>query len=147
MGKSQFPSQFSWQSTSPTIGFLPAPGPNQSVAGNSPSSGVYAGVMTGTSTIYSSILGIRQVDNIGLEIAWTAGETGPTGVLSVWMSVSGLNWIDVTSLISPNQPAASAGVSGGWLNNVPFTYMYIQYVNATGTGTLTAYAQCKANNS
>jgi hypothetical protein len=106
MGKAQFPSVFNWQTTSPVTGFLPGPGPNQDVAGNSPKSGVLAGVISGTNTIYTNILGLRQSDNQGIEVAWT-GNT--TGTLSVMVSNSGINFYALTYNPAIVQPAGTAG--------------------------------------
>jgi hypothetical protein len=144
MGKAQFPSTFGWQTTSPVTGFLPSPGPNCSVAGNSPSSGVVAGTMSGTNTIYTNILGIRQTDNQGIEITWTGT---PTGTLSVMVSNSGINFYALTFSPALGQPAGSAGGYVISMTALPFQYMFLQYTNASGTGTITAYSQCKANNS
>lgn len=143
MGKAQFPSVFNWQTTSPVTGFLPGPGPHQDFAGNSPKSGTLAGVMTGTSTIYTNILGIRQTDNEGIELTWTGT---PTGTIQVMVSNSGVNFYSLTFNPILAQPAGSAGGYVIALTGIPFQYMFIQYTNASGTGTITAYAQCKANN-
>lgn len=143
MGKAQFPSTFNWQTTSPITGFLPAPGPNQSVAGNSPMSGVISGTMSGTNTIYTNILGIRQMDNQGIELTWTGT---PTGTISIMVSNSGINFYALTYNPVLAQPSGSAG--GYVIANIgiPFQYVFIQYVNTSGSGTITAYNQCKANN-
>lgn len=144
MGKAQFPSTFNWQTTSPVTGFLPGPGPNQDVSGNSKKSGTLAGVMTGTSTIYTNILGIRQTDNEGIELTWTGT---PTGTIQVMVSNSGINFYALTFNPILAQPTGSSGGYVISLTGIPFQYMFIQYANASGTGTITAYAQCKANNS
>ena len=144
MGKAQFPSTFNWQTSSPVTGFLPCPGPNCSVAGNSPLSGTLAGVMTGTSTIYTNILGIRQTDNQGIELTWTGT---PTGIISVMVSNSGINFYALTFDPVLAQPGGSAGGYVISLTGIPFQYLFLQYVNSTGSGTITAYSQCKANNS
>ena len=145
MGKAQYPSTFNWQVTSPEIGFLPAPGPKQDVAGNSPKSGVVAGVMTGTTVIYTNILGIRQTDNQGIEINWTGT---PTGVIEIMVSNSGIQG-NFHALTYNPVLAQPAGAAGGYVianTAIPFQYMYIRYTNASGVGTITAYSQCKANN-
>ena len=146
MGKAQFPSTFNWQTTSPEIGFLPGPGPNQDGAGNSPKSGTLAGTMSSTNTIYTNILGIRQTDNQGLEINWTGT---PTGTISVMVSNSGIQGNFHALTFSPvlAQPAGSAGGYVIALRDLPFQFIYIKYINASGSGTITAYSQCKANNS
>lgn len=143
MGKSQFPSQFNWQTTSPVINFLPAPGPNQDVAGNSPKSGVLAGSFTGVQTIYTNILGLQQVDNEGIEMTWTGT---PTGTLSVMCSNSGVNFYALTFIPPLDQPAGSAIGYLIQLAPVAFRYVFLQYSNTGGTGTITAHSQCKANN-
>ncbi len=144
MGKAQFPSTFNWQSTSPVTGFLPAPGPNQDFAGNSPKSGTLAGVMASTNTIYSNILGLRQTDNQGIELTWTGT---PTGTFSIMVSNSGVNFYALTFNPVLAQPSGSAGGYVISLTAIPFQYMFIKYVNASGSGTVTAYSQAKANNS
>jgi hypothetical protein len=143
VGKSQFPSTFNWQTTSPITGFLPGPGPNQDGAGNSPKSGVLAGVMSSTNTIYTNILGLRQTDNQGIELTWTGD---PTGTLSVMVSNSGINFYSLTFDPSLSQPSGSAAGLVIALTAIPFQYMFLQYVNSSGSGTITAYSQCKANN-
>ncbi len=144
MGKAQFPSTLNWQATSPVIGFLPGPGPHQDVAGNSkPLSGVIAGTMSGTNTIYTNIIGLRQMDNQGLEITWTGT---PTGTISVMVSNSGINFYSLTFTPLLAQPTGAAGGYVISMTALPFQYMFLQYVNASGSGTITAFSQCKANN-
>ena len=144
MGKAQFPATLNWQTTSPVIGFLPTPGPGQDFAGNSrPLSGVVAGAFTGAQTIYTNILGLRQTDNQGLEITWSGS---PTGTLSVMVSNSGVNFYALTFSPPLAQPA---GAPLGYvisMTALPFQYMFLMYANTSGTGTITAYSQCKANN-
>lgn len=143
MGKSQFPNTYNWQTTSPVTGFLPGPGPNQSVAGNSPLSGTLSGTMSSTNTIYTNILGLAQIDNHGVEITWTGT---PTGTISVMVSNSGKNFYALTFNPSLAQPSGSAGGYVIALTGIPFKYLFIQYTNASGSGNITAYGQSKANN-
>lgn len=140
MGKSQFPSTFGWQTTSPAIGFLPI----ANTAGNSVSSGTIAGSVSGTNTIYTNILGLRQTDNQGIEFTWT-GTT--TGTLQVMVSNSGINFYPLTYNPAIVQPAGTAG--GFVIANIgiPFQYCFLQYTNISGAGTVSAYNQNKANNS
>ena len=114
------------------------------MAGNSPKSGVLAGVMTGTTTIYTNIIGIRQTDNQGIELTWTGT---PTGTIQVMVSNSGINFYALTFDPSLAQPAGSASGYVISLTGIPFQYLFVQYTNASGTGTITAYSQCKAQNS
>jgi Flp pilus assembly protein TadG len=139
MGKSQFPSTFNWQSTSPVMGFLPC----SNTAGNSPLSGSITGAMASTNTIYTNILGIRQTDNQGIEVNWTGT---PTGTISVMVSNSGINFYALTFDPALAQPAGAAGGYVIALQSIPFQYMFLQYVNSSGSGTISAYSQCKANN-
>lgn len=143
MGKSQFPSSFFWQTIPPVTGFLPGPGPNQDVAGNSPKIGTLAGTMSSTNTIYTNILGLQQTDGEGIEITWTGT---PTGTLSVMCSNSGINFYALTFNPALAQPSGSAGGYLIQLAPITFRYIFLQYVNASGSGTITAYSQCKANN-
>ncbi len=143
MGKSQYPSSFNWSSTNPVTAFLPSPGPNCSVAGNSPPSGTLAGTMATTATIYTNIIGVRQHDTQGLEITWTGT---PTGTITVMCSISGLSFYALTFSPVLTQPSGSGD---GYLIRIlqPFQYMFLKYVNASGSGSITAYSQCKAYNS
>lgn len=144
MGKAQFPNIFNWQTTSPVTGFLPAPGPGSDVAGNSkPLSGVIAGTMSSTNIIYTNIIGLRQMDNQGIELTWTGT---PTGTIQIMVSNSGINFYALTYSPALAQPAGSAG--GYVIANIgiPFQYMFIQYTNSSGSGTISAYGQLKANN-
>lgn len=134
-GKNQFPNAFNWQTTSPVTGFLPT----HPTSGSTPS-GLLAGVMTGTSTIYSNIIEQSRMDNIGLEVTWTGT---PTGTFSVLVSNSGINFYPLTFNPVLGQPAGSASGYAVNLNQIPFKYVMLQYVNASGTGTLTVYGQNK----
>lgn len=145
MSKAQFPSQFNWQTTDPALTFFPNPGPGSTVAGNSPPIGVLTGAMASTNTIYSNILGLRQTDNQSLGISWTGT---PTGSYTILVSTSGKIFQPLSGFsASPSQPSGSADGQEFALQNIPFQYMYIKYVNSSGTGVLSAYSQCKANNS
>lgn len=139
MAKSQFPSTFNWQSTNPTASFLPI----TSTAGNSNPSGALSGTMSGTNTIYSNILGMRQTDVQGLEIAWTGT---PSGNLQVMISISGINWTAINFIPAITQPTGTPDNIYINLSTIGMQYMYLQYTNSTGTGQLTAYSQCKAFN-
>lgn len=134
-GKNQFYTVFNWQASSPVTGFLPA-----NISGGSLPSGTVTGAMASTNTIYSQIIDVAKMDNIGLEITFTGT---PTGVLSVQASNSGITFYPLTFSPALTQPAGGAGGYVVNLNQYPYKYIYLQYVNATGTGVLTAYAQLK----
>lgn len=137
-GKNQFPLTFNWQSSSPVTGFLPVNANTQNI-GSVPS-GTVSGVMTGTSTIYSQIVDISRMDNIGLEVTWTSTAVG---TFSVMVSNSGINFYSLTFNPVLAQPAGTAGGYAVNLNQVPFKYMFLKYVNSSSTGTLTVYGQQK----
>lgn len=132
-GKNQFPFTVNYQSTDPSTGFLPVPGDKGSAASGNPN-----GVMTGTNTIYSQIFEVSRMDNIGIEFNWTGT---PTGAWFVFASNSGKHFYDL-QITFPN-PAGSAGGLLLNLNQFPFKYFYIKYVNASGVGVATAYCQAK----
>lgn len=145
MGKSQFKAAFNWQTVNPATGFLPWPGPGSTVAGNSqPLSGVIAGTASSTNTIYTNIVGLQQMDVSGIEVAWTGT---PTGVISVLVSISGINW-PALSGFNPaiTQPAGGASSTFIQLGPIGASAVYLQYTNASGSGTISAYLQCKAFN-
>lgn len=134
-GKNQFPNTFNWQSSNPATGFLPTHNP-----GGSTPSGVVSGVMASTNTIYSQIIDLSKMDNVGLEVTWTGT---PTGTLTVNVSNSGLNFYALTFNPSLTQPTGSADGIAINLNQLPFKYMMLKYINASGSGVLTVYGQNK----
>ena len=135
--KNQFPSTFNWQSTNPQTGFNPV---GALYGGGSEPSGVAGGAMASTNTIYTNILDVSRMDNVGLEVAWSGT---PTGTLSVLVSNSGINWSALTFSPPIGQPAGSAAMETIDLNQLPFKYLMCQYVNSTGSGTLNIYLQLK----
>ncbi len=137
-GKNQAPIVFNWQSTSPVTGFLPPNAKTQNI-GSLPS-GTLGGVMTGTSTIYSQIIDISRMDNLGLEVTWTSTAIG---TFSVMVSNSGINFYSLTFNPALAQPAGTAGGYAIDLNQVPFKYMFLKYANSSSSGVLTVYGQQK----
>ena len=135
-GKNQAPVTINWQSTDPRTAFLPV-NPSQNGGGSAPS-GTLAGAMASTNTIYSNIIEISRMDNVGLEVAWSGT---PTGTFSVLGSNSGVNFFTLTFNPILAQPSGSAGKMGIDLNQYPWKYLMLQYLNSSGSGTLTAYGQ------
>lgn len=125
---------FNWQSTNPSIGW-------NSIGGVKPPppSGTLVGAMASTNTIYSQIIDASTMVLDGLEVTWTGT---PTGTLSVLASCSGLNFYPITYSPSLAQPAGSAG---GFLVYTIFgwRFLMLQYVNASGSGSLTVYGENK----
>lgn len=106
--------------------------PNQAVN----LTGVVAGAMASTNTIYSNVQAIPQQHNVGVELTWTGT---PTGTISVLVSESGNNFYPLTFNPALAQPAGSASGYVISLNQVPFKYFALKYVNASGSGTLTSW--------
>jgi hypothetical protein len=120
---------FNWQSSTP-VPFNP----------NTALTGVLTGTMSGTNTIYSNIQDISNTDNQGLEITWSGN---PTGTISVLCSESGLYFYPLTFNPAIIQPTGSAGGYLIDLNQVPWRYVMVQYVNASGSGVLTMWLGSK----
>lgn len=130
--------EFNWSSTNPAP-YVPNSA-GQNVIGTTPTQHPSAGVMSGTNTIYSNIQDISNTDNQGLELSWTGT---PTGTLQVLVSESGVNFYPLTFSPSLGQPAGSSGGYVIDLNQVPWRYLMLQYVNASGSGSLTAWLGSK----
>ncbi len=98
------------------------------------------GVMTGTSTLTSDPTNIANLDNVGLQIAWTGTAVG---TLSVKCSIDNVTYSDLTFSPLLAQPV---GVAGGYLislNQLPFPWIKLVYVNASGVGVLNAQVCAK----
>lgn len=121
--------QLNWQSASP-IPFSP----------NTPLSGILTGTMANTNTIWSNIQDLSNTDNQGLEITWTGT---PTGTISILGSESGVNFYALTFAPALIQPAGSGGGYGVDLNQFPWRYLLVEYVNASGTGVLIVWLGSK----
>lgn len=113
---------------------------NSPYSPNIPLSGVTSGVMASTNTIYSNVMMVENIDNMGLEVTWTGT---PTGTISVLCSNSGASFYSLTFSPVLGQPAGSAGGYLIDLNQLPFKYVAIQYTNASGSGTLKVYSETK----
>lgn len=91
------------------------------------------GVMSGTSTILSNIQNIYNFDNHGLQIIYVGTATG---TISILVSNDGTNFDSLTFSPVLTQPAGSSGHYAISLNQVPFSFLRVQYVNASGSGSL-----------
>jgi hypothetical protein len=125
----------SWQSTNPATGFLPLNN-NTSQQGSVPS-GLINGAMSGTSTIYTQIVDVSRMDNVGLEVTYTGTATG---TIQVMVSNSGINFYALTFNPALTQPSGSSGGYAISINQIPFKYFMVQYTNTSGSGTLNVYA-------
>lgn len=137
-GKNQAPVVINWQSTNPITGFLPL---NNNTAGKgSLPSGASAGVMSGTATIYTNIVDVSRMDNLGAAIQWTGT---PTGTLQVMGSNDGAFFFALTFSPALTQPAGSGGGYGIDLNQFPWKYILFEYTNTSGSGSITTTLQVK----
>jgi hypothetical protein len=134
-GKNQGLFTLNWQSTNPITGFLPS-----HPSGGSTPSGILSGAMASTNTIYSNIVDMATMDNVGIEVVWTGT---PTGTFTVNGSNSGANFFALTFDPALTQPAGSGGGYLIDLNQFPFKYLLLEYTNASGSGLLTTYGQKK----
>ena len=106
--------------------------------------------MSGTSTIYSDVINATNLDNLGLEISWTGTPTGTITILAAIYNKGEPNGYSPTNPISGNnsltfnpvlaQPAGSASGYLISLNQFPYYFYQVKYVNASGSGLLTVYA-------
>lgn len=140
-GKNQAPVPLNFQATDPRTGFLPV-NANTVNKGSVPS-GVLTGAMASTNTIYSQIIDISRMDVLAIELNWTGT---PTGTFSFLVSNSAVNWpsIPITAFTPAFvQPAGSAAFEGINLSGIGYKYFLLQYTNASGSGSLTAFGQVK----
>ena len=99
--------------------------------------------MTGTATIYVPLKMLKTITDCAVELVWTGT---PTGTFTVEATIaSGLysstNWTDLG--VTVGNPAGSADSSIISFTNLQFPYVRVKYVNASGSGTLTAYQHAK----
>lgn len=130
----QFPVTFQWQVDNPATNFLPIHA-NQS--GTIPS-GVTVSAVSGTNVIYSQIIEKSRQQNINIEFTWT-GTT--TGTIEVLVSNSGKNFYALTFTPPLTQPAGAGGGYDINITQLSAKYIMLRYTNASGTGTIAAYAQ------
>jgi hypothetical protein len=134
-GKNQYPAVANWQSTNPLTGFQPTP-----YQTGSPLSGNINGAMASTNTIYSQIIDLSRMDNGGLEVTYIGTATG---TFSIMGSNSGIYGYALTFNPALLQPSGSSDGYLVDLNQFPFKYIFLQYVNSSGTGILLGYFQFK----
>lgn len=127
--KTTFTSLLNWVSTDP------AP-----YRANTLASGTLTGAMASTNVVYTQIIDVHTVDNVGLELTWTGT---PTGTIEVLGSASGVAFYPLTFDPVLAQPAGSASGYLVNLNQFPWQYIMVRYTNASGTGILSAYLTSK----
>lgn len=101
---------------------------------------INAASMTATTTVTSSAQNIQNFDNTGLHVIWTGT---PVGTVSVLCSIDNSTYDALTFDPVLAQPSGVAGSYLINLNQVPFPYVKVKYVNASGSGTLNVYLHSK----
>lgn len=94
------------------------------------------GTMTGTAVITSTPTNIENLDNIGFQISWTGTAVG---VIAILCSIDGVTYLPLTFGPPLTQPAGTAGAYLINLTELPYPFIQLQYTNASGTGTLSAW--------
>lgn len=89
--------------------------------------------VSGTSTYTSQAINIENVDNVGLQLIWTGT---PTGTFTVLHSPDNVVYDAITLNPLITQPAGSAGHWSVVLQQDPYLWVKVQYVNASGSGTV-----------
>lgn len=99
--------------------------------------------VSGTNTYTSLPVNVKNLDNIGIQLIWTGT---PTGTFTVLHSPDGNLYDSIPLTPAITQPA---GTSGHWSVIIPlesFQWMQVQYVNASGAGTIDAIVCAKDMN-
>lgn len=107
---------------------------NSPYVANLPQSGVTNGVMTGTNTIYSNVQDVGNQDNMGLIVTYSGT---PTGTISVLVSELGDFFYPLTFSPPLTQPSGSSGGYAVNINQIPWRFIAVQYMNTSGSGVLT----------
>ncbi len=127
MSTNHFRYELTWVTSTP-VPFLPGR--------PSPPAGTVAGVMASTNVVYTNILDVTTMDNLGLEFTWTGT---PTGTIEIMGSVSGAVFYALTFNPVLAQPAGSASGYLVDLAGYPFPYLMIKYTNVSGAGSITTW--------
>lgn len=103
--------------------------------------------VTAVQTAYSAPTDVSRCGDSGYQLAWTGT---PTGVFTVQVSnrdrpvlTSDAEWSTLALAIPIVQPAGSAGADYVDLALMPFHWVRLKYVNASGTGVVFAYVSGK----
>jgi len=103
--------------------------------------------VSGTTTYYSDITDVSSVLNPSYHLEWTGT---PTGTFTVWgsnkenpVAANDNDWFNPTLAVAINQPAGSASKDFVDLTSWPFRKVRLKYVNASGSGTISAFVAGK----
>lgn len=85
-----------------------------------------------TTTIATTPLRLRKIDNVGLQVVWSNGSGVPAGTVTVAASNDGISYSDLTLSTTP----VITGNSGNLLislNQVPFSFLKATVTMSAGT--------------
>lgn len=80
------------------------------------------------------------MDNIGVLASWTGT---PTGAITYYSSNDGQVFSALSFGSAPGNPSGTDAFYNLNINQYPYKYLYIKYVNASGSGVLTITAQLR----
>lgn len=100
-----------------------------------------AGLTGATAT--STAVELEQVQNVGLQITWSAGSGGPSGTASVECSNDGINYAALTLSSVPTITGNSGTVVVN-LNQLPFIWVRCKVTMTVGTITISVLAAGKS---
>lgn len=93
-----------------------------------------AKAVTGTNTYTTDTSTVANFDNIGLQVSFVGTMAG---TLTIEVSNDDENYDALTFSPALTQPAGGDVKYAVNLKQLPWQYMHVKYVNATGSGTLT----------
>ena len=96
--------------------------------------------MSGTNTITSPVINIKNLDNMAIQWSWTGN---PTGILNALGSVNGITYVPFSFNDPLPVPSGSALDWLTFMNGMGLHFLQLQYVNSSGTGTLNAWISGK----
>lgn len=96
--------------------------------------------VTGTNTYTSQITDINQQHNVGLDVRFTGTMAG---TFSVQCSNDGVTFTALTFSPALSQPSGSSLNYLIDLNQVPFKFIEVVYMNASGSGNITSILSSK----
>lgn len=99
-----------------------------------------ATAVSGTTTYHSDATDINQLHNAGLDVTFTGTMTG---TFTVECCNDNVNFKSLTFSPSLAQPTGSSTSYLVDLNQVPWQYLRVSYVNASGSGTITCILTTK----
>jgi hypothetical protein len=94
-----------------------------------------------SASITSNSINLDKIDQACFQVVWNS--TDAVGVLSVQGSVDGSTFTDLTFNPSLTQPNSDSQVYLINLALIPFTYVRINYVRTSGSGTLNVNVSLK----